>query len=183
MGEKSTFFFKTWQLLHFRKVTSHLPHHFSHLLAQTKPCEALRNKILIFWGWWNYCQFLVKYDFKMCKKYVNGLFRQQGLFFRVCLHFLISEMQTPQHLFFSSCFFLLPFCPGCLSQAYIIRTVCALFSSVANIILFFTVWYFKKGESVFMSLKLCLECRPSRWVPIFFTFCCTCIKYCSLYCK
>ena len=42
---------------------------------------------------------------------------------------------------------------------------------------------FSKGEPVFMSLKLCLECCPSRWVLIFFTFCCTCIKYCSLYCK
>lgn len=126
--------------------------HCSHLLAQIKPCKAwkwsLKIKILIFYEWWNYCQFLIKYDFKMCRKYVNGLFCQQGLFFDVCLHFLISRMQTRQHLFLSSlCFFLLPLSPRCLSQAYVIWiwTIRALFSGVANIILMvFTVWYFKK---------------------------------------
>lgn len=106
MGEKSTFFFKTWQLLYFGKVTSHLS-----IPLQSSPCPnktmqglKRKSKILIFYEWWNYCRFLIKYDFRMCKKYVNGLFCQQGLFFEVCLHFLISKMQTPQHLFLSSLF-------------------------------------------------------------------------------
>lgn len=144
--------------MHYRKVTSRISHHFSHLFAQMKPREALKIKIHVFRGCWNYCRFLVKYDFQMWKKYVNSLFCQQGLFFKVCLHFLISKMQTPQHVFLSS------FLPSLLmSQLFISNLYNLNLNNVLYFLVlpissccFFTVWYFKKGELVFLSLKFCL---------------------------
>lgn len=60
--------------------------------------------------------------------------------------------------------------------------MCALFSSVANIILLgFTVWYFKE-----VILYVCHS--DHAWSVVLsdecpFSFCCTWFKYCSLYCK